>query len=144
MSSESNYSFTTKIHGDLFTVRGDTAEEFQANVELIITNKVLDSISSLQEMIASDGSTGSVKNVQNAFAATPTQPPTPQTTPSQATEAPQESVSTFNGLSSTPSCDHGPRKWNEGISKAGNPYRGWFCQQTDRSQQCKPMFVNAK
>lgn len=32
MSSESNFSFTTKVNGDLFTVRGDTYDQFLANL----------------------------------------------------------------------------------------------------------------
>lgn len=31
MSTESNYSFTTKYNGDLLTVRGDTIDEFYSN-----------------------------------------------------------------------------------------------------------------
>lgn len=38
MSSESNYSFTTKVNGDLFTVRGDTLDEFHTNVAAVTAN----------------------------------------------------------------------------------------------------------
>ena len=31
--TEANFSFTTKINGDLFTVRGNTIQEFMQNVE---------------------------------------------------------------------------------------------------------------
>ena len=34
MSSESNFSFTTKVNGDLFTVRADTFDDFLQNLAL--------------------------------------------------------------------------------------------------------------
>ena len=37
-----------------------------------------------------------------------------------------------------PSCQHGPRVFREGVSKAGKPYKAWFCSSQDRNDQCKP------
>lgn len=37
-----------------------------------------------------------------------------------------------------PSCQHGPRIFREGVSKAGKPYKAWFCSSQDRNDQCKP------
>ena len=42
-------------------------------------------------------------------------------------------------------CAHGvPRKYQEGISKAGRPYKGFFCQVKGdpRLPQCPPKFLN--
>lgn len=39
-------------------------------------------------------------------------------------------------------CKHGRRKYMSGISKtSGKAYKGFFCNETDRSEQCKPEFV---
>lgn len=40
-----------------------------------------------------------------------------------------------------PSCTHGVMKWKEGTSKAGNPYKGWFCGAPFGQTQCKAQFV---
>jgi len=40
-----------------------------------------------------------------------------------------------------PTCQHGSRKFVEGTSKAGKPYRAWFCPSQDRSDQCQPEWV---
>lgn len=41
----------------------------------------------------------------------------------------------------TKTCDHGDMEWKSGISKAGNPYKGFFCPSNDRNDQCKPHFA---
>ncbi|MBM7771940.1 hypothetical protein JOD54_002144 [Actinokineospora baliensis] len=39
-------------------------------------------------------------------------------------------------------CKHGSMKYMSGISKSsGKPYRGFFCSERDRNEQCKPEFV---
>lgn len=38
-------------------------------------------------------------------------------------------------------CVHGEMTYREGVSKAGNAYKGYFCPVQDRSQQCKPQFL---
>ena len=43
-----------------------------------------------------------------------------------------------NGAGAAPSCQHGPRVFREGVSKAGKPYKAWFCSNQDRNDQCKP------
>lgn len=47
MSGEVPFSFTTKINGDLFTVRGNTADEFVANTEAALG--VIESVKALQQ-----------------------------------------------------------------------------------------------
>lgn len=47
-STEANYSFTTKLNGDLLTVRGDSAEEFFNNIENLDSD-TLAAIGQLQE-----------------------------------------------------------------------------------------------
>jgi hypothetical protein len=38
-------------------------------------------------------------------------------------------------------CEHGPREYKEGTSKAGKPYKAWFCSSADRDYQCAPKWV---
>lgn len=38
-------------------------------------------------------------------------------------------------------CKHGQMAWRSGVSKAGKAYKGFFCAEQDRDQQCKPQFV---
>lgn len=140
MSSESNYSLTVKVNGDLFTIRGDSAEQFSENLRNVITNNVLSFIGAVQETIAQDGATPSnaVKVIEQAFAPVQTTSFPPVDKPFPAAPAPA-----YKSTPDVPTCIHGPRKWNEGVSKAGNPYRGWFCQEKDRASQCKPQYQAA-
>jgi hypothetical protein len=38
-------------------------------------------------------------------------------------------------------CKHGFMKEKEGIGKTGKPYKGYVCPETDRNQQCKPVWL---
>ena len=38
-------------------------------------------------------------------------------------------------------CKHGFMKEKEGIGKTGKPYKGFVCPETDRNQQCKPVWL---
>ena len=140
MSSESNYSFTLKVNGDLFTIRGDSAEQFSENLRNVITEDLLNFIGAVQETVAADGRPTAPAVVKAVFPKTEVTdfPPVDQNFP----VAPQPA--TFTGAPTVPTCDHGARKWNEGISKAGNPYRGWFCQHAVRAEQCKPLYPTTK
>lgn len=40
-----------------------------------------------------------------------------------------------------PSCNHGPMKFKSGVSKAGKPYKGYFCTAPYGQQQCKAQFL---
>lgn len=35
-------------------------------------------------------------------------------------------------------CAHGERSYKEGVSKAGKPYKGYFCTSQDKDNQCSP------
>ncbi len=43
-----------------------------------------------------------------------------------------------SGGGAAPTCQHGPRVFREGTSRAGKPYKAWFCSSQDRDAQCKP------
>lgn len=40
-----------------------------------------------------------------------------------------------------PTCAHGSMKWKEGTSKAGNNYKGWFCQAPYGQPKCDAKFI---
>lgn len=39
-------------------------------------------------------------------------------------------------------CSHGEMSFKSGVSKAGKPYKGFFCPSRDRNDQCKAQFLN--
>jgi hypothetical protein len=46
-------------------------------------------------------------------------------------------VSDANG----PQCKHGFMTHKTGVGKTGKPYEGYVCPETDRNQQCKPVWL---
>jgi hypothetical protein len=40
-----------------------------------------------------------------------------------------------------PQCKHGFMTHKTGVGKTGKPYEGYVCPQTDRNQQCKPVWL---
>jgi hypothetical protein len=40
-----------------------------------------------------------------------------------------------------PQCKHGFMNHKSGIGKTGKPYDGYVCPETDRNQQCKPVWL---
>ncbi|MGO2037003.1 MAG: hypothetical protein ACTH2U_11030 [Brevibacterium sp.] len=73
--TESNYSFTTKIDGDLFTIRGNSIQEFQANLDAANQSGIGANIKS---MVTSVNNTGALNSVLGATPVDPAQNPTPQ------------------------------------------------------------------
>jgi hypothetical protein len=67
----------------------------------------------------------------------------PETQTVTTTQAPPQSQPSPIGLVG-PLCSHNvPRVWREGVSKAGNAYKGWFCdvKGDPRMPQCAAQFV---
>jgi len=132
MSSESNYSFTTKVNGDLLTVRGDTFQEWQNNLGQIVVNvqAVLDDIGQLQ-------AAGAATPLVVAAAPTAPQPAAPAFVPQQPqapafpTQPPPQQGQSFpsNGQPAGHICGCGnPMKFVPGgvSKKTGNPYPGFY------------------
>lgn len=67
MSSESNFSFTTKVNGDLFTVRGDTYDQFLANLTSASSVPGIMVLVNALEGQAPDDMAAAVNTVQAAF-----------------------------------------------------------------------------
>jgi hypothetical protein len=125
--NEARYSVTIKINGDLFTVRGDTAEEFAENVSK--AHSVIDAVKGLQ-----------------ANSGTPVAQPTAAPVTKPAPVGQQALVNAFGDMdlynvqvSSGHTCPHGARVYKSGTNKAGKPYKGWYCPQL--SPDCKVEWV---
>lgn len=130
-STEANYSFTTKLNGDLLTVRGDSADEFFNNIEYLDSD-ILAAIGRLQE----------AARAVSVVTAAVSQPavvndPTPQYAPAPSTE-PTGSLETIAdtwgnqwtyGLPDAPDLPDGRGKYalKAGVSKkTGKPYKAFF------------------
>lgn len=83
MTTESNFSFTTKINGDLFTIRGNSVEEFASNLQSVGPD--LGALIAGAVTAAQAGGT-----VGSKLGATPVDPPTTQQAPQQFQQAPQQ------------------------------------------------------
>ena len=134
---EAMFSFTIKINGDLFTVRGNTIEEFKSNI--VAADSAIEMLGQLQG--APMAVIGARQNVKAAVNGESVSSVKTATLPNynfledveEAIESSDETVTdeaveeiTIN--SSTRSCKHGERKYIEGVSKRGKPYKGYFCQ----------------
>jgi hypothetical protein len=125
MSNESNYSFTTKVgpKSDLLTVRGDTSEEFKANLNALVADPtVIAAIELLGNAIQYDRPIAqAVTTVQQTF---------PQ---AQVVQQPVVQVAQAAQLASPHVCAHGPMKYIE-----KGPYGPFYgCSSTDVNSRCK-------
>lgn len=145
MSSEATYSVTVKVNGDLFTVRGDNADEFAEHLRAAVTGNLVTYVEALQEVARNAAANPPLPAaVVQAFPGaqiisdTNQYQPAPQAQPAPT---PQQAQVQAAAQGAAPACEHGARVWREGVSKSsGKPYRGWFCPSMDRGNQCKPMF----
>jgi hypothetical protein len=130
--TESMFSYTGKLNStDLFTVRGNSVEEFRANLTAAV--EVIASASELQASLTNRGTGG-------AYAATPAAiqvltdaglNPTPVTTGGPASiEVIKDRYGNewTYGHPDAPDLPDGRGKYakKKGISKAGKSYTGWF------------------
>lgn len=83
MSTESNFSFTTKVAGDLLTVRGDTVAEFESNLSGILSRAeaIAPALTHLQGFGAAAPLTGPQQPVATPTVTMPPTTPTPPPTP---------------------------------------------------------------
>lgn len=141
--SEANFSFTTKVNGDLFCVRGNTSEEFAANLTAAVTGELIDYCLAFQEAAQATAKpqANSVAVAQEVLGARPAAVATPRPAPTpQPAAKPQ---------GSTPTCAHGEMAWKEGVSgpnskNPGTPYKMWACPSSNRADQCKPIWAGGK
>ncbi len=137
-STESNFSVTFKLNGDLFTVRGDDAATFRGNLDAVILTDLAEKVLTAQQA-AHDaaGIAPAVAQVQQSVAAPAQAAPAPAyQAPAAAPAAPQgvETVADrwgntwIYGLPQAPALPDGRGQYalKQGKSKAGKPYKGWF------------------
>ena len=127
MSNESNYSFTTKINGsDLFTVRGDTYDEYLNNLTQVYH---IPAIAHLVDLLAGKQSLADpVAAVVEAFDATVVTPPV---------------QATVTAVPGGRNCKHGAMKARQGIGKDGKVWRGYMCMgEKDATDKCKNIYLN--
>lgn len=125
--SEARFSFTTKLGGDLLTVRGDSIEEFDKNVAELSYS--IAEIAALQEAVRAVGVvTTAVPQAQV------TQAPTAAAAAPAAVPGGVDvetdrwgNVWTYN-LPDAPDLPDGRGKYaqKQGTSKAGKPYKAFF------------------
>lgn len=144
-NSEAPFSFTTKVDGDLFTIRGNDFYDFLGNL------KAVDSVPSVLNLIALINSTvvdtmeQAIVNVQQAIPQAVAIPETVQAPPAQPAFAPvpppQPAVAAPQAApAGSMNCAHGPMKlMPAGVSKkSGKPYNAFYaCQWPNRDEQCK-------
>lgn len=134
-STESNFSVTFKVNGDLFTVRGDDAATFRANLDAVILTDLADKVLTAQSAAheASGVAAPAVAQVQQSVAA----PAQAAPAPTYQAPAPQGGVETVTdrfgntwiyGLPDAPQLPDGRGQFvlKQGRSKAGKAYKGWF------------------
>lgn len=136
-NAEAPFSYTAKIHGELFTVRGDDAESFLNNLAWAATN--IGQIVEATNLISATSITNEVMHrvpiqatatgvaaASNAWA----QPAAPAAPPAFT----QASVP-------APTCNHGPRTAKSGVGPKG-PWRAWFCPAPKGDPtQCEAQWV---
>lgn len=130
--SESTFSFTTKLNGDLLTVRGDTVEDFANNAEDLISK--LGVINELQEAVRAVAVAGAGLSA----ATPPLNTPVGGTQPAPAdfgpvTQGPEQLTDRWGnqwtyGLPDAPALPDGRGNYalKVGTTKAGKPYKAWF------------------
>lgn len=142
MSTESNFSFTTKVNGDLFTVRGDTVEEFKANLRDAVTLEALDYAKALQEHAHGQQQPTTAQAVANVQAAFPgAQVVEERPAPQPVQQFPSVAPTAQGGPDPKMVCKHGARVQRTGVSARG-PWTAYFCPTPKGTpDQCKPNFV---
>lgn len=143
MSSESNFSFTTKVNGDLFTVRGDTYDQFLANLTAASQVAGVMVLVDALEGRASADMAAAVNTVQAAFPGATTVGADPfggwdRTAPAAAPVAPPvASVSVGDKT-----CKHGVMVKRTGNGAKGE-WRAFFCPTPKGTpDQCSAEFAS--
>lgn len=117
MSGEAKFSLTTKISGDLFTIRGDNADEFFLNLDAVQNGDGIEVITKFLAQFPTQTNAGS--NVKRTF----------------GNEAKVESTSEAGA----PTCDCGDEMvWKNGTAASGKAWKGYFCANGRKT--CKPVW----
>lgn len=125
--TEANFSFTTKINGDLFTVRGNTIQEFMQNVESART--AVASVTSLAQSTQSTPMRQAIQVMEEVFNTGDSKGITTES----ISDAIEQIVDKYGnewtyGHPEAPMLPDGRGRYarKKGKSKAGKVYTGWF------------------
>lgn len=137
MSTESNFSFTTKINNDLFTIRGDDFATFTQHLLEVATIPAVQNLLNVLNNL-----TPAEQAVATAFDATVVTPPIPSAVPQQSfAPVPPVSAPAVSVGSSTPSCHHGTKVAKKGSGAKGE-WKAWMCPAPKNTpDQCTPQWV---
>lgn len=116
-------------------VRGDNPDGVVALLDAISQRGLI------AKTVELAGEFAGVRNAAVGLNATPTQVQVPQGAPVAGPTTPAPQVSAPQGQAAPgPVCQHGPRQYKEGVSKAGKPYKLWACTGP-RGQECPPEWI---
>jgi hypothetical protein len=136
--SEKNYVLNVKTKaGTIFTVRGDTYQEFLTNVNTAVDAAVEVPIATLESALLVSSPVATVMNAVGGTVIDAT--PTAQFAP----VPPPVTPSAFNPLtgSAVKQCVHGEMTKREGSGQWG-PYKAYYCPTPKgTADQCKPVYV---
>lgn len=150
MTMEAMFSFTMKINGDLFTIRGNTIEEFKANV--VAADSAIEMLGQLQGTPAAVMVSQVSRQSQSDEVITKPVSKAAATSNFNFLEEVEEAITQLDEVETVDdivniqevnerSCKHGARKYIEGVSKRGKPYKGYFCQAKTFGEQCPPDYA---
>ena len=139
--TESKFSFTGKLNGtDLFTVRGDSIEEYVTN--LTMATEAIKAATELQTILGGRGGMTSMDKAVQALADAGMNPQPVSDGPASIEVIKDKYNNEWTyGHPDAPDLPDGRGKYakKKGISKAGKAYVGWF----DPSKGPKPFSVGA-
>ena len=137
MSAEANFSYTTKVGNDLYTVRGDNYDEFLAN---LVASATVPAIRVLLDVLdgkkPSSADETAVANVAASLGGSVVSDPFGGTF---------DPVPPQSGASAGDrTCSHGVMIKRTGQGAKGE-WRAWFCPTPKgTADQCKPQFADRK
>lgn len=147
--TEARFSFTTKIGGDLFTVRGDTFDEFQGNaIAAGAVQGIGTLLAALNGELYDAATAAATANVVAGLGATPTG--AVQGDPFGGSFA--QGAGGYVPQASTPPpvaagdrhCSHGVMVKRTGVGAKGE-WRAWFCPTPKGTEgQCAPKFADKR
>lgn len=141
MSNEANFSFTTKIGNDLFTVRGDTYDEFLSNAmacgQVSGVGVLIGALNGEMTPLVEQQAAATVAASLGGGVVTP-----PAGDPFGGSFAPIPPAPGASAGDRT--CAHGVMVKRTGVGQKGE-WRAWFCPTPkDTPGQCKPVFADKR
>lgn len=146
-STESNFSLTVKVAGDLFTIRGEDWPSFKQHLDSAFFE-----LGKVAEVVAQAHAVGNAVPVINTGAApaAPTLPAAPANTweqqgpPPAWTQPTPPAPATPQGVQqqgANPQCIHGVKVYKTGQGQKG-PWKAWMCPAPKGDPtQCSPEWI---